>query len=284
MTTDPNMPISGPQINDNAVSVYGQDDALDDFPVLKAFQQYIDSEQNKARKRLMVLCSFFGFLMMVVVTVFVIMLMNISARNQSLNDRLFEFAMRNQDRGSNGSAVVVQPPQDSSAILALTAKIDEMKKKLAEDQANAEKAAAEAAARAEKAALEAALPKKPTAEEIEIKHLKDLLIAEREKNSLEKERQKQAEIEAYRRKHYPELYEDEDSKPLPKTPVRKRQKKLAADELIEEVDKILEESKSISYFNEDEDEEDAAEDVKPKNNSIPVEIKGSSSSWQIPED
>ena len=36
----------------NAVSVYGQTDGLDDFPVLKAFQQYIDSEQAKARKRM----------------------------------------------------------------------------------------------------------------------------------------------------------------------------------------------------------------------------------------
>ena len=35
----------------NAVSVYSQD-AMDDFPVLKAFQQYIDAEQAKARKRL----------------------------------------------------------------------------------------------------------------------------------------------------------------------------------------------------------------------------------------
>ena len=29
----------------NAVSIYGQE-GLDDFPVLKAFQQYIDAEQS----------------------------------------------------------------------------------------------------------------------------------------------------------------------------------------------------------------------------------------------
>ena len=29
------------------ISVYGQDNALDDFPVLKAFQQYIDAEHAK---------------------------------------------------------------------------------------------------------------------------------------------------------------------------------------------------------------------------------------------
>ena len=54
------------QINDaadsipaNAVSVYGQTDAMDDFPVLKAFQQYIDAEQAKAQKRMTTLCIFF---------------------------------------------------------------------------------------------------------------------------------------------------------------------------------------------------------------------------------
>ena len=52
---------------------------------------------------------------------------------------------------------VVQPPQDSAAILALTAKLDGLQKKLADDQAKAEKAAAEAAARAEQAAIEAAV-------------------------------------------------------------------------------------------------------------------------------
>ena len=46
----------------NAVSVYSQD-AMDDFPVLKAFQQYIDAEQAKAQKRMTTLCIFFALLM-----------------------------------------------------------------------------------------------------------------------------------------------------------------------------------------------------------------------------
>ena len=37
-----------PGFDQRAVSVYGAADALDDFPVLKAFQQYIDAEQAKA--------------------------------------------------------------------------------------------------------------------------------------------------------------------------------------------------------------------------------------------
>ena len=50
----------------NAISIYGQE-GLDDFPVLKAFQQYIDAEQSKSRKRMIMLCVFFGFLMAVMI-------------------------------------------------------------------------------------------------------------------------------------------------------------------------------------------------------------------------
>ena len=103
--------IPDPGIPENAVSVYGQDSALDDFPVLKAFQQYIDSEQAKARKRMLMLCTFFAFLMIVVMAVFVALLVSVSSRNQSLNDRLVEFAMKERDRPST-SPVVVQPPQE----------------------------------------------------------------------------------------------------------------------------------------------------------------------------
>ena len=41
----------------NAISIYGQE-GLDDFPVLKAFQQYIDAEQSKSRKRMIMLCIY----------------------------------------------------------------------------------------------------------------------------------------------------------------------------------------------------------------------------------
>ena len=74
---------------------------MDDFPVLKAFQQYIDSEQAKARKRMLMLCAFFGFLMIVVIGVFVVLLVNVSARNQALNDRLIEFAMKERDQSKS---------------------------------------------------------------------------------------------------------------------------------------------------------------------------------------
>ena len=92
-----------PEIPGNAVSIYSQSDAMDDFPVLKAFQQYIDAEHAKARKRLISLGIFFGIFTGVIISIFVVLLMNVSARNQALNDRLIDFAMKDRDRQHRGA-------------------------------------------------------------------------------------------------------------------------------------------------------------------------------------
>lgn len=296
MNNEPNVHEVDSEIPENAVSIYGQNDAMDDFPVLKAFQQYIDAEQAKARKRMMVLCTFFGILMFVVISVFVVLLISVSSRNQTLNDRLVEFAMR--DRGQpSGSAVVVQPPQDNSALLAMTTKIDELQRKLAENQVKAEKAAAEAAEKAKQEAIEAAKPKPPSPEELEIKRLKALLAAEKEKASAEREKQRQAELEAYRRKHYPELYGE---KPQKKRKRLEREMK----EADAEIDAILNDADAIRYFDDDEEDDDdvpqkprrrmkkSAKKEQPAPSqepavdryTIPVDVKGSSTNWSIPLD
>ena len=283
------MPEIDPEIPEHAVSVYGQSDgAYEDFPVLKAFQQYIDSEQAKARKRMLLLCAFFGGLMFVVISVFVVLLISASSRNQMLNDRLVEYAMKDRYQRTEQppiAAVVRSQPsaqQDATAILALTAKLEEMQKQLAENKVSAEKAAAEPAK-----------PKGPTPEELEIARLKALLATEREKMAVEREKQRQAELEEYRRKHYPELYEK-------KAPPAKEEvhppKKSANDELLEEVDQILNESKAVSYF-DDEAEAEAAPAKKAKSPSrpqpqpapkkefsIPVDVRGSSSRWNVPNE
>ena len=305
MNTATGMPEIDPGIPANAVSVYGQENAYEDFPVLKAFQQYIDSEQTKARKRLALICVFFGILMFVVIAVFVMLLVNVSSRNQALNDRLIEYAMSDRTQRAS-SPVVVQPAPDNSAVLALTARLDEMQKKLTESQA-AEKAAAEAAAKARREAEEALKPKGPTKEELEIERLKALLVAEREKQDKEKERERQlkerelqreAELEAYRRKHYPELYE------APKSKSARIRKPVAAekddegrdDDLLKEVDQILKEGEAIRYFDEDEEDEPAKKPSAKKDDppspppppkkeySIPVDIRGSSSRWSVPNE
>lgn len=291
MNSNPDVTNIDPEIPTNAVSLYGQEDAMDDFPVLKAFQQYIDSEQAKARKRMVLLCAFFSVLMVIVISVFVVLLFTISSRNQSLNDRLIDFAMKERNVQPSGSAVVVQPPTDNSAILQLTEKLNEMQKRLTDSQAKA--------AQAEAMVREANKPKVPTAEELEIKRLKALLSDEKERRALEKERLHQAEIEAYRRKHYPELYETIPVRS--RSLKRKRQIEIekAEEEADAEIEAILNDSDAISYFDDDEDEKGPmptkkrttspssdkttpSPEAEKENYSIPVDIKGSSSNWDIP--
>ena len=273
MNTNAEMPEIDNSVPHNAVRLYG--DAMDDFPVLKAFQQYIDAEQAKARKRLLSLGIFFGMLTGAIIAVFVVLLLNVSQRNQELNDRLVEYAMKDR---SQQSAVVVQPPQDNSAILAMTAKLEDLQKKLLESQAKAEREAAVAAERARIAAEEAAKPKGPTPEQIEITRLTALLAAEREKATAkaksdeekakakeEKERKRQEELEAYRRKHYPEFYG------LPANPTSPRNRRLTlpqptqmrsnapskvVNKSVEADDDLpeLDDDDAIDYFDEEEEE------------------------------
>ena len=265
-------------IPNNAVRLYGQD-AMDDFPVLKAFQQYIDAEQAKARKRLLALGIFFGILTGAIIAVFVVLLLNVSQRNQELNDKLVEYAMK--DRAQQ-SAVVVQPPQDASAIMAMTTKLEELQKKLMESQVKAERDAAIAAERARIAAEEAAKPKGPTPEQLEITRLNALLAAEREKSEAkakqeaekakardEKERKRQEEIEAYRRKYYPELY----GLPAKKQPTGRNrrltlpqpaQMKTGTDSKLDDDLDVLDDEDAIDYF------DDSEEDMPP---SRPAEVR-----------
>ena len=221
--------------------------------------------------------------MIVVVSVFVVLLVNASSRNQLLNDRLVEYAMKDRYQ-----RIEQQPSQDTAAILALTTKLEDLQKKLAESQASAE--------RAEKAAIEAAKPKEPTPEELEIARLKALLSVEREKQAVEREKRRQAELEEYRRKHYPELYEKNGSvrEDVPAKQEVRARKKSASDELLDEVDQILNESKAVRYF-EDEVDEGVAPVKREKSHSrpqpapkkeysIPVDVRGSSSRWSVPNE
>ena len=249
----------------NAVRLYGQSDVMDDFPILKAFQQYINAEQAKARKRIISLGIFFGLLTGAIISVFVLLLINANARNQSLNDRLIEFAMKER---AQQSAVVVQPPQDNSAILAMTAKLEEVNKKLAEAQAKAEREAAVAAERKRLAAEQtASKPAEPTPEQLEITRLTALLQAERQKAKEEarklkeeKERKRQEELEAYRRKHYPELY----GLPSAKTKAPKNPLTIKTVEPIADDDIPLDDDDAISYFGDESLDDEVIEAPKPK--------------------
>lgn len=274
-----------PGIPTNAVSIV--DDSAEEFPVLKAFQQYIDAEQNKARKRMLGLCVFFGCLMTLVIVVFLFLLNGVSQRNQALNDRLFEYVIKERDRQS---AVVVQQPASDQSTIFLTAKIEEMQKKLEQAQQKAdamENARKEAAAKAAtEAAIEAEKQKAKLREEIEVARLKAELKAEREKAAAEREKKRQEELEAYRRKYYPELYEShrpkaKERKPLPDD-------EATVDKEIDELLTGLDDNQAITYFEEENEEgkplktDSTQSPSKPSSYSIPVEVKGKTSKWLIP--
>ncbi len=59
----------------NIVAVYNNAEGLDDFPVLKAFQQYVDAEQAKAHRRLMSVCAFFTVFIILLVGAFIAILL-----------------------------------------------------------------------------------------------------------------------------------------------------------------------------------------------------------------
>ena len=83
---------------DNTLSILPSDGASNEFPVLKAFQQYIDAEQAKARKRMLGLSVFFIILLVVVVVTFVLVLTTVVNRNQALSDRLLDYALKEREK------------------------------------------------------------------------------------------------------------------------------------------------------------------------------------------
>ena len=103
----------------NAVSLFGQSGGVNDFPVLKAFQEYIDAEQAKARKRMLGLSVFFILLLIVVVITFTLVITSVIARNQQLSDRLLDIALR--EKTSTQPVVNVQSPAPAvTTTLSLT--------------------------------------------------------------------------------------------------------------------------------------------------------------------
>jgi phage-related minor tail protein len=283
-----------------SLSIYGQQNFDEEFPVLKAFQQYIDAEQAKGRKRLAIFAVFSVVVILVLVAIFVVLLVDAFHENRRINDRLVEYALSERNRAvaavTPAAPVVVNPQTDNTAILSLTAKIEELQQKLANNQKeadNAEKARIKEdlqraenerkAAAAEKKAVEEMKKRieqekanKEKAQADEIARLKALLILQKEKAQAEKEKAEKHKkhLEEYRRKYYPESVEG--SKKIEK----KAQK--TEDEKFE----------PITYYNENDEEDEVVSpsQERQKEYSIPVEKRESSTerkestipNWDIP--
>ena len=196
---------------DNTLSIVPSETA-NEFPVLKAFQEYIDAEQAKARKRMLGLSIFFIVLLIVVVVTFVLVLTTVVNRNQALSDKLLDYALKEHDRAT--VAPVIQqlptqaPPQqkiDPQEILKPF--IERMEREQAEMKASYEKQQREAAVKT--AAAEAARAE-------ELKKVKAEL--EKERAKIQKENERQEAIERHRRRLYPDYYRIEQNPAPPSAP------------------------------------------------------------------
>lgn len=314
-------------IPQNAVSVYGSDSTMDEFPILKAFQEYINAEQAKARKRITALAVFFGVMLVAILAIFMTLLVKSYDDNQHLNDRLVDFMQQERERSDKEHAereraaaeAAARPSRDSAAVIELTKKIETLQEKIYNAQRKAddaertlvekEKLIAEKdkqAAEALKKAIEDAKPKGPSQEEQEIARLKALLAAEKQKQAaaVEKERRRQEELEAYRRKHYPEHYRPKSPPSRPLTIGKIDTSKLPQ---YDDEEDLPDEDTAISYY---DDEPKGTVPKTPKGTvpnksgsaplpkpqpvaketeekfTIPVEVRKSNdiSIWDIPEE
>ena len=189
---------------DNPLSIVPTEGTSGEFPVLKAFQEYIDAEQAKARKRMLGLSIFFIVLLFAVIVTFVLILTTVLNRNQSLSDRLLDYALREREKVATVQQVpapVVQPSAD-----VVKALVERMEKEQAEMKAAFEKQRKDA----ERTALE-----RDRAREEELKRIQAELAKERERAKRETDRK--TEIEKHRRRLYPDYYrlETDDDLPLP---------------------------------------------------------------------
>jgi len=213
-----------PRSDGTALSFIGQN-AENDFPVLKAFQQYIDAEQAKARKRMLGLSIFFIMLLVAVVVTFTIVMMSVINRNQALSDRLLEIALR--ERPAQAAPVVVQQPAPQPIVQPAPVQSRESELKPFLDKM--ETLVSAIVAKQQQQSIAPApvvvttgtpIPTiQPSTESVEaarmreeLKKQKEELEAERARLKEAQEKLKQAEIEKHRRRLYPEYYAQEDAR------------------------------------------------------------------------
>lgn len=267
----------GGEIPQRAVSIFGQNEGMDDFPVLKAFQQYIDAEQEKARKRIIGLGIFFGAILVIVITVFMILLHGINTRNQTLSDRLVEYAMKEADR-RQAPAAAQSPAQDTAALKAMTEALVSIQQKLQ----NAE---------AKPVSVDAEHERKVRADTEKLERAKKLLEQEKQRLDAEKERLRQIEIDRQRRKLYPELYEDDEGMSYRRlSPSRSKSRNLTDEDIREIIREAYSDAGEVKCETAKSKKAEPAEDseevgdldgaieyFKDDDYTIPVDVKGSSS-------
>ena len=209
--------------NPNAISLFGQAANANDFPVLKAFQEYIDAEQAKARKRMLGLSIFFVVLLVAVVVTFTIVLISIFTHNRELSDRLLDVAFRERERQTAVQQPLVQPvvtPVVASApdagIKPILEKLDALATALATRHQQALQPAPVVVTTVPSAVAPPSPVESPETQQMREMIRKQQTELEAERNRLKEteEKLRKAEIERHRRRLYPEYYTQQDA-PVP---------------------------------------------------------------------
>lgn len=204
----------------NAMTVFSNG-GMNEFPVLKAFQQYIDAEQNRARKRMLGLSVFFIVLLTVVVVTFVLVLMPVLARNQSLQDRLLDMVLTGQNAQQQAPApapvVNVQNSPAPAPAAALPPDYEARLSKIQQDNLSAladlrrqyeerDRAERERKDKAEREELERRL------KEYEERLAASEREAQKRAAQVDAVARREAEREAFMRRQYPEQYRRIDAR------------------------------------------------------------------------
>lgn len=228
---EPGNKAAGQNGGTTALRIFDQANGMNDFPVLKAFQEYIEAEQARARKRTLGLSIFFIVLLVVVVVTFsVIMaavinrdqqsLQAIATRNQALSDKLLDIALRERTPAAQPVVNVQQPPAavhpdtGAQALKPVLDRLESLTEALKKQPAGTAPQPVPMVQPAAPQPLPAAVSPELEAarrQQDELARQRAAVAAERARLREEQEQLRRDRIEQHRRRLYPDYYAREDA-------------------------------------------------------------------------
>lgn len=243
---EPGNKAAGQNGGTTALRIFDQANGMNDFPVLKAFQEYIEAEQARARKRTLGLSIFFIVLLIVVVVTFsVIMaavinrdqqsLQAIATRNQALSDKLLDIALRERTPAAQPVVNVQQPPAavhpdtGAQALKPVLDRLESLTEALKKQPAGTAPQPVPMVQPAAPQPLPAAVSPELEAarrQQDELARQRAAVAAERARLREEQEQLRRDRIEQHRRRLYPDYYAREDAQKtaaeVPPPPAKKK--------------------------------------------------------------
>lgn len=214
-----------------ALRIFDQANGMNDFPVLKAFQEYIEAEQARARKRTLGLSIFFIVLLVVVVVTFSVIMASvinrdqqslqaIAIRNQALSDKLLDIALRERTPAAQPVVNVQQPPAavhpdaGAQALKPVLDRLESLTEALKKQPAGTAPQPVPMVQPAAPQPLPAAVSPELEAarrQQNELARQRAAVAAERARLREEQEQLRRERIEQHRRRLYPDYYAREDA-------------------------------------------------------------------------